>query len=719
MTLLDAGKDLLQRAGSGLGLVDDAETPEEKKCREFMEKLYQNAQGTLTPVFVQWYQEIMFVLGEHYADYNARLSRFVARPERSHVPREISNLVIDYAERAVSYLGKSNAVGHVVPEGVSSADYQKAKTAEHIRKQLWDDDLMDQKLRIGNSWCVFTGNGIYLTGLDAVNKPVVGIPKMVPVVDPDTGMPMIDEEGQARMMPDPSGAIDKLVPLTEVSTEPVNPMEIVPDPYAKNPWDMRYWLHHSAVDLDVLADEFGTDAVKGVAPDRELWSSYQYQNKLMDLVTRFSQSGQNYALTSAVADTRLENSAVRKTFFRLPSRNYPEGELLVRAGGKTLHYGKYPFVNSDGKAFRNIHWYGWSLAPGCLWRFGLVRNLIMPQRRMNGMFTQASLNRKIMGNAQWLVPDGCKFDDEASSKPGAVFKWKPNPKLRGAKPERQPGIPMTPDFWREFEITVEHMDRISGFNDVLRGENPTGVTAGVSLNLLSEQASGRFDPPIKEMRREIKSMEETRLFMVGMSGAWAKGKKFFIRDEDGIGDVIELSNLDAPSDPQIEMEESSTMLWTQAAKKQGVQTMLETGLIDLSLPENRRLVRDILGSGDFKDKESADVILAEWENQQMAKGLAVKPRPLENSAIHMPIHRRVTLKPNYPGLPEDVRTLFELHISQTQDSISEMAQLQQATTAPGPDVTPPGGAPAGPGGIPPSPTDQEGEAPFPAEGAPA
>jgi hypothetical protein len=708
MTVLEQGMDLMRRAGAALGLNDDEISPEEKKCREFVEKLYQNAQGTLIPVFVQWYQEIMFVLGEHYADYNARLSRFIARPERSHVPREISNLIIDYAERAVSYLNKSNVVGHVIPEGVSSVDYQKAKTAEHIRKQLWDDDLMEQKLRIGNSWCVFTGNGIYLTNLDAVNKPLFQIPRRIPVIDPDTGVPMMNElTGEPRMMDDPSGAIEKTVPLTEVSTEPVNPMTIVPDPYAKSPWDMRYWMHHEAVDLDVLADEFGTDAVKGVAADKELWASYQYQHKLMDLVTRFSQSGQNYALTSAVADTRLENSAIRKTFWRLPSRNYPEGELLVRAGGKTLHYGRYPFVNGDGKAFRNIHWYGWSLAPGCLWRFGLVRNLIAPQRRMNGMFTQASLNRKTMGNAQWLVPDGCKFDDEGSSKPGAVFKWKPGPKLRGAKPERQQGVPMTPDFWKEFEVTVQHMDRISGFNDVLRGENPTGVTAGVSLDLLSERASGRFEPPIKEMRREIKCMEETRLFMVGLSGAWAKGKQFFIRDEDGIGDVREFTNLDAPSDPQIEMESSSTVLWTQATKKQGIQAMLGAGMIDISLPENRRVVRDVFSAGEFKDNESADVILAEWENQQMAKGIPVTPRPLENPTIHMPIHRRVTLRPGYPDLPQEVRILFELHISQTQDGISKLARLQQETAAPTPVV---GGSAAGPGGPPSSFTAPAGRA---------
>jgi len=503
MGLYDTGKELLSKGAEAIGLKDAAKAPSEK-CQEFVEKLYRQAQGTLAPLHRLMYEDILWVLGEHYMEFNPNpgIRRFVLRPERSYVPRAISNLILDLAERAVSFLSKANVQGRVVPEGVSSVDYEKAINAERIRDRLWKDDLLEQKLRIANSWCVYTGNAILLTDLDAVNKPAVEIPEMAmfPKFDPETGEPLIDPStGIPVMEQRPTGKIAKTITLSEVSSTPINPMRIVPDPYAENPWDLRYWLDHCAEDIDALADTFGSKA-KGLKPDSSVTTDAYYQNKVTDLITRASQGAGTYGLTSSMVESPMDNAIIRKTFYRLPCSSYPKGEMLVMAGDKELHYGDYPWLNSEGRPYRNIHWYGWSLVPGCLWRFSMIRNLKDPQKRLNGMLTQAGLTRKTMGNPQWKVPRGCAFDDEGTGKPGKVNLWTPKPKLRGAQPEVIPGVGVADSLWKELEVTEHHMDRISGENDVLRGDNPPGVDAKISLEFLAECVLGRYEFVVKEMR---------------------------------------------------------------------------------------------------------------------------------------------------------------------------------------------------------------------------
>ena len=466
-------------------------------------------------------------------------------------------------------------------------------------------------------------------------------------------------------------------------------MEIVVDPYARNPWDIRYWLHHAFVDIDSLVDEFGSDVKDKVKAEKDSGTAQLFQMKLLDLMTRSSQAGGTYGLTSAVQDVQLDHGAIRKAFYRLPSRSYPNGELMVTAGGQVLHYDKYPFRSASGKAYRNLHWYRYSLIPGCPYGFGMPRNLRNPQKRRNGMLTQSDLVRKTMGNPQWLAARGSEFDDEGTARPGKVNLWTPKASARRFPPQRLDGKGMPPDFWREVDQTTADIDRISGENDVMRGVNPEGVTAGVSLELLAERASGRFEPVISERRHVIKTMDECRLMLVGKSGAWAYGKRILVRDEDGAQEMLDLNNLDAPEDPDIEVETTSTVLWSQAAKKQNISELLAAGGIDTSLPQNRRRLREVFNASEFDDPMGADTRLAEHENQLLLSGREVRTRPFENPVIHNPVHRRLTLRPDYDDLSPKVKAFIEAHMAETQDGLSKLAQdMNEAQTAPEAAVPP-------------------------------
>jgi hypothetical protein len=201
------------------------------------------------------------------------------------------------------------------------------------------------------------------------------------------------------------------------------------------------------------------------------------------------------------------------------------------------------------------------------------------------------------------------------------------------------------------------------------------------------------------MRQEIKTMEEFRLFLVRQSGAWAAGKHIFL-DEDGVAQVLELNNMDAPQDPHIEMEASTPLLWGNAAKKKNVGELLAAGVIDLTQPQNLRKLKQLYNATEFNDAASPNVLLAEYENKLMVQGEAQKTKPFEDPRIHLPIHIRVTLRPDYDDLPEGARNALEFHIAMTQDALSNLIKAQLQASTPDPAEMPQQGQPGGEQGAP-------------------
>src|SRR5437867_10206694 len=122
-----------------------------------------------------------------------------------------------------------------------------------------------------------------------------------------------------------------------------------------------------------------------------------YQVQIMDIHMRGGLDGTYglpYGYGGAIADFRyMEDSAIVKTRWQLPSDKYPDGRLMIVAGSEILEDGPNPFKDK-----LNLFTFRWSVLPGsAAWGFGMVRNLIPLQKRLNGIDTQTDLARKITG----------------------------------------------------------------------------------------------------------------------------------------------------------------------------------------------------------------------------------------------------------------------------------------------------------------------------------
>ena len=671
---------------------------EEKDLVKEVEDLYKRSVPCLLPLHRRFFEELLWYYGEHYMEFDARWGRFVIRPARQYVPRGTANYILDIAERLIGFSVKNMPVGNVVPEDESCEAQKQAENANRIRKQMAEDDELELKARVFAANLVILGNGIFLTSLEGNSQTID-----FELPDPETGEP-----------------IQVSVPWTDVSTQVVSPMEIIPDIHAKSPSELRSYIHCPAVTIDSLVDEFGSKA-KEVQADLKVDSTNYYHMKILDMVTRSGAPGVagGFGLYSANQEEAAGKTAIKKCYYKLPDRKNPQGVLRIVAGGVLLHDGPYPYVGDNpSNAKINLQWSRWSILPGVPWGFGAVRPLIDPQKRYNGMVTQAALNRKISGNNQWMSARGLGFSPEGTGAPSKCFYYSAQSgRLAGHKPERLEARGMSQDFWRELDNNEHQLDRISGTNDVLRGENPQGVTAGVSLELLAEQASSRFDPQIGELRRTVINRDEFRLSMVHLSSAWKLGKQMLIQDENGRPESVTLSSLDVTENPRIALEAAPPVLFTHAAKKARTEQAMAAGLIDLSVPSNREQLRNDLGVSSYKDPVSADVKLAQNENYSLMQGKPVAVRRVEDSREHLKIHRELLLLPEYEELPLETRKVIEDHYTATVLSVQRLAvDLQPkpdpveppAPTAPGQPKPGPGTRPAPGAKAPPMSDDTEG-----------
>jgi hypothetical protein len=210
-------------------------------------------------------------------------------------------------------------------------------------------------------------------------------------------------------------------------------------------------------------------------------------------------------------------------------------------------------------------------------------------------------------------------------------------------------------------------------NDVLRGDNPPGVEAGVSLELLAEQASGRFEPQMQELRKTVVRRDEFRLSLVRLATAWKMGKQLLIQDEDGVPQAIKLGSMDIAANPRIEIESAPPALFTHTTKQARLGRALEAGLIDLTVPENRGKLRNELGVSGYKDPVSADVELAQTENYALMKGERVPVRRFEDPREHLKIHRRLLLRADFEKLDMKVREAVEEHYLATVAAVRRLA----------------------------------------------
>ena len=118
----------------------------------------------------------------------------------------------------------------------------------------------------------------------------------------------------------------------------------------------------------------------------------------------------------------------------------------------------------------------------------LLENIVPLQRRLNSLDSLIILSRMTNASPQWLDPIGSGIPEGYhSGRPGQVYKYRPVG-ANGHAPQRLPGMDLPPGVYEERKNTIVEMHQIASDNEVMSGNQPSGVSAATALNILLEQS---------------------------------------------------------------------------------------------------------------------------------------------------------------------------------------------------------------------------------------
>jgi len=653
------------------------------------------AEWVLGPLHRQWSEAILWFAGEHYLEYGAEARRWIQKPSAEHVPRSVTNYIMPHVETGAAILQEALPAPRFVPETGEDKDRIAAENAQGAMRYRDEAVQIESKKRDACMMTVVTGQ-CYLQAIeDRANQERVKIPlytkSLEPIVDEETGEPILGPDGQPMMEEKEAPAIDPAtgqqqtdeVTLIDENVHVIAPFEIIPDWSAKYPSEFRRYTHFRPQSRDWVGRAFGSTARKKVKAEREFNVLIWHQMKVMDILSRSAHGGR-FGLPGSsgggVSDWRfMDDMVVIKARYMLPNDERPDGRLMIVAGHEILHDGKYPYGDR-----LNLFTLRWSVVPGSLYAMGMVRNLISPQKRLNGIDTQVDLIRKTMGSPQWISPKGVGFDgDRGSGKPGRVFTFK----VRGGypAPTRLTPAQASGDSHQQRAQIIQDMEQISGMMNVLRGDKPVGIEAGVAIEALTEQAGKRFQPAVSDMRAAFKSLYLTRLEIMRNGTAWKYPRAVPLVGENNKRDLRYFDATDFRGSLTVDMEAVPLIALSHAIKSEKFIRAVNFGLIDLERSiKNREKGRALLNVTEFEEYYTLDYKRAQMENEQLLAGEHVAVQEYDNHEIHFTVLMELVKSREFNNYPDTIRRMALEHAAVHRSRLEAQIMLEaQAELAAG------------------------------------
>lgn len=643
-----------------------------------------------------WYECIFHYLGEQYIEWNWRTRRFQVAQDRVYVPRSVTNLIYPKAEIGISLMLDAMPRPKYAPGTTKESDRAAADVANPVMRYRDDAGRVPLKDREAAAWTVVTGNCFMQALEDKANAERIKMPVMEqrvevirdkagqPIPGPD-GQPMTEQKEVPVMDPETQQPMTEEVLLSDEGVEVLAPFEVVPDWNAKHPWEMRRYTHFRSREIDYIVRMFGTQYRDKVKPEKGVGVLSWYQAKVMEVVARAAMTGQ-YGSPMALSGGMVEphfaaDSAILKVRYELPSDRHPRGRMLAAASGVLLYDGPYPY----GERL-NLYMFRWSLLPGSLYGFGMVRNLIAPQRRLNGLDTGDDLIRKTEGNPQWLIAVGSKFSKSlGTNEPGHEYTFKhrpPNP-----PPQRLDAASPSPHNKDVRANIKDDMMEISGIHHVMSGVNPPGVDAGVSLDILQERAAKRFQPAVNENREQRKDLYLHRLEIAQQSNAWRFPRPVPVESEDGLRDTKLWHAADFRGNLVVDVEAKPLTAFSEVQQREAAIVGNKIGVVDLqNSQKNRQTMRRLLGLSGFEEQFNLDFRRAQEENERILADQPIERGPYDDDEVHVQVHLMLAKSARWSQMTEAQRRALMRHLD--DEHIPRLVPTE---------VDAGGGQPAGPG----------------------
>jgi|TARA_R110000765_G_scaffold227196_1_gene331097 hypothetical protein len=651
-------------------------------------------------------EAIHFLAGDQWVRYIPHSQKFAQHTLDEWVPTPTTNYLVKYFDRIVDLFTSGDLVEIVDPATKDQEDVESASAAlRMLRAEFLRLKTETELYTPAAGWLLLAGSAVLSAtwngragkkikspkmtlGKRDVTKDIlecktcgykeeklmnqVECPrcgdKMVPAkttaLDMSSGRP-IQEKYETQAKDKKGNGVYDEFSVGEVEERVCNILNWYPQPVKR--WkDTRYVVETDPMDLDQIRSIWGSKAADVVGEDLEVteWQGV------------YNTSIQAY---SGLQKERGRDHSMVKFLRHIPDKRWPDGLLLITAGGKVLHKGKLDSCD-DKLPYEFIKY---REVPGMFWGQSLFSDLIQLQKRVNAIDSHIVQNRKQMVSSQWLVPEGSAIS-HIDGRSGLIIRWSPST-TAGFKPEKMMGTPVSQQVLNEREQTINDMEEVSGAREILQGGTPPGPETGAAIERLQEQAFRRFKPAIGRWRRGLSDHAKRKLQLIDKY--WDEPRMVRTQGENKDTESEYLSKANLQNAEDMEIRVSVGLDFSDSSKRDRITKALGSGLLgDPNSPEVRGKVLSKLGIEGFDSEYILDAKKARRALQAIQKS---EPPPeileVDNHVVQFQIFRDHMMTTEFEGAEPTIKEAIQARAMEHKQFMqqAQMATMQAAEATKG------------------------------------
>ena len=535
----------------------------------------------------------------------------------------------------------------VVAMGRSGRDSRRfARSCERLLRHFYFDKEYREAIHDALGWTFLTGTGFFgsmwdLYAGDPTQVPVLDKDgnvsmheKFMPVIDEETGQPMMAMDGQpvleAQMVPKTKWAM-----LGDLRFVAPSSFDIFPEP-VKTWSNCRYLIHRQTVKLDQLKDVYGSKVNK-LTPDVD-------SDSFIELLDEYDQPGDKEHRTGLIRTLH---------YYERPSLEFPSGVYTCVAGNTRLYHGDLP---ANRLPFHPI----WDLRiPDSIWGESGIEQAVDAQRALNSCETDIQRNRRLHGNPALLAEDGSmsRGITRVSSIPGRILQVNRN----SQRPPAFLAPPMLPG-WVEREPyrLKDLIESLSGVHSVSKGENK-GLMSGRQAAVVLAADRQKWGPTIRSLAHAVEHSSELALALWKNYGPIEQTIDIYGPTGSPM-DVLLFHKDFVPDRIKVRIETSMLMPYNEEVRRQQINEAWQIGAIP-DLQMYWRLNRHgemgrLLGA----DEPSRAQARKEQDMMMMTQQIS-QVYPHEDHPIHVDEHLEWLRSPEWYDLPDELKQITIAHLN--------------------------------------------------------
>ena len=662
----------------------------EQKAAAYVHEQWGISESTKQKIIENVWLSLAFYTGRQWSRYN-RVSRLLTQdnPPPWRV-RMVLNYILPTVETLAGKLVENRPGFICMPATGDDDDIDAARQCEALLDYIWHELKVQNKIYEAMKWAAVTGTAFIkchwdVEAVEEFEDESEAIQDVIDYAEEKINLEEVKTRDKER------ATYKSGLPVIDV----LSPLEVGWDPGAKDMDTCRWIIHSNLLHIDAVRARW--EKGKYVQPN----TSYEVDEYSQQVMREF------VSPSSDVDQAHLDRINVLE-YFERPSPRYPNGYYAIVAGGivleeeESLPYGKLPFV-----CIRH------NTVPGRLPGEGVVRALIPAQKELNKSVSQRIENKNMHAQPKWRAEKGSVEKQSFTDEPGEIIFYS---RTAARPPEPVPPPPTSPEHRMIEKEQIEHIQAISGVNDVSRGTAPA-QTSGRAIGLLSDLDATKLGPTVRELESAIEEMCEQILWM------WREYMPVEMTIQTlGRNKIVEVFQFHAQQikNTRVRVMPNSMLPKHPSYRREQIIQMYQVGILgDPADPRTQMKARKMMEFGFMENvygDESKDRNLSREENELLKQGQLPDVNAFDDHAVHIDQHSEFMKSIDYRLLPEKAQENFLRHVawhyyaeSQNQQGmpwwqayVDGGTEGMPPTTGP-PGMAPPEGAPpAGAGGAEPA-----------------